>query len=71
MSSLIDSLCYDILGDLCLGKSFEIKEPAANPLEFVPHAIAKYMHLMYMVGQIGKLVGCGLTVHSDNETALS
>ncbi|KAL9618147.1 MAG: hypothetical protein Q9160_007097 [Pyrenula sp. 1 TL-2023] len=42
-----DSLTFDILGDLCFGKSFETKEPGNNPFKAIPHAVAKYMHFMY------------------------
>ena len=44
-----DSLVFDILGDLCFGKSFEIKEPGDSPLKHIPHNIVKYMQFMYPV----------------------
>ncbi|KAI9788795.1 MAG: hypothetical protein M1816_006576 [Peltula sp. TS41687] len=42
-----DSLVFDILGDLCFGRSFEIKEPGENPLKTIPHTIHKYLRLTY------------------------
>ena len=44
-----DCLVFDILGDLCFGKSFEIKEPGENPLKTVPHTITNYLLIMYPV----------------------
>jgi Cytochrome P450 len=44
-----DSLVFDILGDLCFGRSFDIKEPGDNPLKIIPHAIVEYMQFMYPV----------------------
>ncbi|KAI1853895.1 hypothetical protein JX265_012580 [Neoarthrinium moseri] len=38
----VDTLVFDIMGDLCFGRSFNIKEPGENPLKVVPHNIAKY-----------------------------
>ena len=45
-SEWIDTLMMDILGDLCFGKSFEIKEPGNNPLKAIPHAIGFYAGFM-------------------------
>jgi len=44
-----DYLLFDILGDLCFGKSFNIKEPQENPLKMIPHAISSYTRFMYPV----------------------
>lgn len=49
LTDWIDALSFDILGDLCFGKSFEIKELEDNPLKVIPHAIAKYVHFTYAV----------------------
>ncbi|KAK2612686.1 hypothetical protein QQS21_001303 [Conoideocrella luteorostrata] len=43
----VDALVFDIMGDLSLGKSFDIKEPGHNPLREVPHCIAEYMKFYY------------------------
>jgi cytochrome P450 len=40
-----DSLIFDILGDLCFGKSFETKEPGENPFKVIPEVIISYMKL--------------------------
>ncbi|MCJ1438934.1 hypothetical protein MMC27_008324 [Xylographa pallens] len=44
-----DSLVFDILGDLCFGRSFEIKEPKENPLKVIPHTIVGYMRFYYPI----------------------
>ncbi|KAH8702535.1 cytochrome P450 monooxygenase-like protein [Talaromyces proteolyticus] len=46
-SHKVDALIFDIMGDLCFGKSFGIKEPGDNPLKEVPHCIAEYMRFYY------------------------
>jgi cytochrome P450 len=33
LSNSLDALVFDIMGDLCFGKSFDIKEPGDNPLK--------------------------------------
>jgi cytochrome P450 len=48
-SDLTDSLVFDILSDVCYGRSFEIKEPSDNPIKAIPHAIVKTMQFMYPV----------------------
>ena len=45
-----DRLAFDIIGDLCFGRSFDIKEPKDNPLQGIPHAIVSYMKFFYPVG---------------------
>ncbi|KAI9781242.1 MAG: hypothetical protein M1816_002425 [Peltula sp. TS41687] len=42
-----DYLVFDILGDLCFGKSFEIKEPGENPLKTIPHSIHTYLRFAF------------------------
>lgn len=49
LSEKIDTLVFDIMGDLSLGKSFDIKEPGDNPLRVIPHTIAEYMRFYYPV----------------------
>jgi len=49
MSDLTDYLVFDIMGDLCFGKSFELKEPGKNPFKHMPHTIADFMQFMYPV----------------------
>ena len=48
-SERVDSLVFDILNDLCFGKSTNIKEMGENPLKDVPHVIAGVMRFLYMV----------------------
>ena len=47
ISEKIDALVFDIMGDLCFGASFDIKEPGENPWKDVPHNIVDYMKLYY------------------------
>lgn len=48
-AAAVDALVFDIMGDLCFGKSFDIKEPGANPLKDVSHNITEYMQFYYPV----------------------
>ena len=41
----IDCLIFDILGDLCFGKSFDTKEHGKNPFKVIPEAIASSLRL--------------------------
>ncbi|KAF2797965.1 benzoate 4-monooxygenase cytochrome P450 [Melanomma pulvis-pyrius CBS 109.77] len=47
----VDRLVFDILGDICFGKSFEIKEEGNNPIREVPHAIVKTMRFVYTISK--------------------
>jgi cytochrome P450 len=49
MTDETDHLIFDILGDLCFGRSFETKEPGENPLKAIPHAIASTLKFFYPV----------------------
>lgn len=40
---------FDILGDLCFGRSFEIKEPGPNPIRAIPKMIEKHVRFFYPV----------------------
>jgi hypothetical protein len=46
-----DYLVFDIMGDLCFGRSFETKEPRENPIKSVPHAIAEALKFFYGVSE--------------------
>ncbi|KAI0469953.1 cytochrome P450 monooxygenase-like protein [Xylariaceae sp. FL0804] len=48
-SERIDALVFDIMADLCFGKSFDIKEPGENPLKQTPHNIIEYMKFYYLM----------------------
>ncbi|KAF2874843.1 benzoate 4-monooxygenase cytochrome P450 [Massariosphaeria phaeospora] len=48
-SETADALVFDILGDICYGKSFEIKQPGHNAIKAVPHAIVKTMRFIYPI----------------------
>lgn len=45
-------LVFDILGDLCFGKSFGIKEPGENSLKIIPETIISYMKFWHPVGKV-------------------
>lgn len=45
-----DTLVFDIMGDLCFGTSFDIKEPGDNPFKSIPHVTVQYMQFFYPVG---------------------
>jgi len=45
----IDYFVFDILGDLCFGKSFETMEPGDNPLRQIPHIVGEYLQFMYPI----------------------
>ncbi|KAK5624404.1 hypothetical protein RRF57_000120 [Xylaria bambusicola] len=42
-----NALIFDITGDLCFGRSFDVKEPGENPLKAVPNLLADYMMFYY------------------------
>ncbi|PQE16354.1 Benzoate 4-monooxygenase cytochrome P450 protein [Rutstroemia sp. NJR-2017a WRK4] len=39
ISEMIDYLVHDILGDLCFGRSLDLKEPGENQFRHIPHSI--------------------------------
>lgn len=49
MTQWANHLVFDILGDLCFGKSMETKEPGENELKAVPYFIATSVSLFYHV----------------------
>ncbi|MCJ1475259.1 hypothetical protein MMC13_003921, partial [Lambiella insularis] len=51
MADWTDYLVFDILGDLCFGSSFEIKEPKENTLRVIPHTIHSYVKFMNPIAQ--------------------
>ncbi|KAF2258445.1 benzoate 4-monooxygenase cytochrome P450 [Lojkania enalia] len=64
---MFNTLVFDILGDICFGKSFEAKEPGDDPIKAIPHAIEKAVRSMYalvkspLVGAIPGLRPRGLS----------
>ncbi|KAI1131597.1 hypothetical protein F5Y10DRAFT_261978 [Nemania abortiva] len=48
----LDQLAFDIMGGLCFGRLFNIKEPGDNPPREVPHNISQYLKFYYSVGAI-------------------
>lgn len=52
LGAKMDFLVFDIMGDLCFGRSFNTKEPGTNPLKEVPHNIIKYLQFYYPVSAL-------------------
>ena len=50
-----DYLVFDILCDLCFGRSLDIKEPGENAFRYIPRAIHSLLQFTYPVRQIGGL----------------
>ncbi|KAI2628559.1 benzoate 4-monooxygenase cytochrome P450 [Hypoxylon sp. NC1633] len=48
-TEIIDTLIFDIVGDLSFGRSFNIKEPGTNPLKAIPHSITEYLRFYYPI----------------------
>lgn len=61
MASWNDWLVFDILGDLCFGRSFDTKEPGPNPIRDIPHHIVNYCRFFYPVGVGMKILKIWLT----------
>ncbi|KAF1997031.1 cytochrome P450 [Amniculicola lignicola CBS 123094] len=51
MTDWNDWLIFDILGDMCFGRSFDIKEPTPNPIRKIPHLVIRHVELFYPVLQ--------------------
>jgi hypothetical protein len=49
MSDWNDWLVFDILGEFCFGRSFEIKEPKPNALRKIQHLVIQHVQLFYPV----------------------
>lgn len=50
MTNWINFLVFDILGDLCFGKSFDMKEPG-NELQHIPELMVSFLELLHPVGR--------------------
>lgn len=49
MADWVNYFIFDILGDFCFGKSFDMKEQESN-LKYVPKLLAEFLKLMHPVG---------------------
>ena len=49
MAEWSDCLAFDILCDLCFGRSLNVKEPVENPFKGIPKAIHSYTRFAYPV----------------------
>ena len=54
MSEWNDWLVFDILGDLCFGRSFNVKEPKPNPIRKIPHLVIQHVQLFYPVSVLNE-----------------
>ncbi|PSN70776.1 cytochrome P450 [Corynespora cassiicola Philippines] len=51
MSDWNNWLVFDILGDMCFGRSFDIKEPKPNPIRIVPNLVISHVQMVYPILQ--------------------
>lgn len=48
MKDWVNYLVFDILGDLCFGRSFDMKERDSD-MKYVPHLLVDFLTLMHPV----------------------
>jgi hypothetical protein len=58
MADEVNYLVFDILGDLCFGKNFNMKEPDSD-LKHVPELIAAYLQVLAPVSAIASIAESG------------
>ena len=63
MADEVNYLVFDILGDLCFGKNFNMKEPESD-LKHVPELMATYLQILQPVSTVKILFG-GYGVDAD------
>ena len=63
MADEVNYLVFDILGDLCFGKNFNMKEPESD-LKHVPELMATYLQILQPVSTVKILFG-GYDVDAD------
>ncbi|PVI01002.1 benzoate 4-monooxygenase cytochrome P450 [Periconia macrospinosa] len=51
MSTHVDQLVFDILGDLCFAQKFDTKEPGENKLKHIPHLIMRQVAIGYKLSK--------------------
>lgn len=51
MADEVNYLVFDILGDLCFGKNFNMKEPESD-LKHVPELMATYLQILQPVSSV-------------------
>ena len=56
MADEVNYLVFDILGDLCFGKNFNMKEPESD-LKHVPELMATYLQILQPVSIVDTLFG--------------
>lgn len=69
MADWVNYLVFDILGDLCFGKSFDMKEKDSD-MKYVPHLMVDFLTLMYPVGlpQLSFFLSCKARISTDPRT---
>lgn len=50
MADQVTYLVFDVLGDLCFGKCFDMKEPDSNP-RHVPEFMIGFLELLHPVSK--------------------
>jgi hypothetical protein len=71
LSPSVDLMFFDILGDLCFGRSFETKEKAANPLKDIPHSISVFTKRIYPVCNLLHVLLVRLNMNRSRNRRLS
>jgi hypothetical protein len=70
MADEVNYLVFDILGDLCFGKNFNMKEPGSD-LKHVPELMATYLEILQPVSTINislestSLIQTNVNKHSE------
>ena len=52
MADWTNYLVFDILGNLCFGRSFDLKESGGNGLRHIPHLLTEFMTITHPVSSI-------------------
>lgn len=69
MADWVNYLVFDLLGDLCFGKSFDMKEKDSDT-KHVPHLMAEFLSLMHPVSRLHPVLSIlGLDLHKTLTTS--
>ena len=64
MADEVNYLVFDILGDLCFGKNFNMKEPESD-LKHVPELMATYLQILHPVSTADVSSENTLLIHTN------
>lgn len=70
MADEVNYLVFDILGDLCFGKNFNMKEPESD-LKHVPELMATYLQILQPVRNLKCLSGAHIVDADQRQTKLA